>query len=84
MSSLVVFIVSLYFAFFIQFSKATICAPLSSFKIDCDDCQCSEDGTQYSCQVGVCGLATVERRLSERRLTESPIIRIGPKRNIKN
>jgi len=25
---------------------------------------------------------TVERRLSERRLTESPIIRIGPKRNI--
>ncbi|KAF2881242.1 hypothetical protein ILUMI_24937 [Ignelater luminosus] len=34
---------------------ATICMPFSKFKIDCDECQCSEDGTEYSCTVRKCG-----------------------------
>ncbi|KAJ3648692.1 hypothetical protein Zmor_020475 [Zophobas morio] len=34
---------------FVNFGDATICKPLSKFKIDCNVCECSRDGRQYSC-----------------------------------
>ncbi|KAB0805582.1 hypothetical protein PPYR_02552 [Photinus pyralis] len=58
-------LLALTLLFYTVQTEATICAPFSNFKIDCDDCQCSEDGTQYSCEVGVCGSAVYLNENSE-------------------
>ncbi|KAF5307172.1 hypothetical protein FQR65_LT00688 [Abscondita terminalis] len=55
------------------FLDATVCAPFSTFKIDCDECQCSQNGREYSCRPGKCDPATFLKKNNQNQISDNSI-----------
>ncbi|KYB26691.1 hypothetical protein TcasGA2_TC033616 [Tribolium castaneum] len=73
--------VALLVCFFVT-SEATICKPLSKFKIDCNTCRCSGDGRQYSCTEMKCPPLGFDDFFKES--DESGFVLLKPKEKIKS
>ncbi|KAK4885538.1 hypothetical protein RN001_001809 [Aquatica leii] len=68
MNLYVIVLIVVSVAFCTVHTDATVCAPYSTFKIDCDDCKCSGNGKEYSCIPGNCASAVF---LNENKKTEN-------------